>query len=194
MVDGTIDASDPEFVRLKAAKAKKQADQSTIQASLEVPTGRVYDEFKVKIQDTEHQLRFKRFTHGTADLLVGLSFYDKLITEPVVLTDEEMQRLLVVKKRMCLEAILDRDKWRPLLDIPKVLAMVYNVIAVVSGLSPETDKGLEDFFDSDRGYAYGLLWFHEMHMTPSQVANLPESDVKAVQIWAGKWADRVPRA
>ena len=194
MVDGTIDANDPEFVRLKAAKATRQAKHSAIQASLEIDADRIYDEFKFTIGDTEHRLRFRRFTHGTANLLVGLSFYDKLITEPVVLTDEEVGKLLVVKRQMCLAAILDRDEWTPLLNIPKVLAMVYNVIAMVSGLSPDTDKGMDELFTEDRGYAYGWFWFHEMHMTPSQVALLPETDVKAVQIWVSKWADRVGKS
>ena len=191
MVDGTIDASDPEFVRLRAVKAARQAKHSAIQASIEIDADHIYDEFKLKINDTEHQLRFRRFTHGTANLLVELSFYDKLITEPVVLTDEEMGKLLVVKRKMCLEAILDKDKWKPLLDNPKVLAMVYNVIALVSGLSTETDKGLDELFTEDRGYVYGWFWFHEMRMTPSQVARLPETDVKAVNVWVSKWADRV---
>ena len=189
MVDGPIDAADPEFVRLKSVKAKREAGQSALQASLEIDASRIYDEFTITVNGEPHALRFRRFTHGQGNMLVTLSFYDKLIRREA-LTDEELARLVKVKKQMVGLALVDCDA-KFFTSNDQIAIVVYNLIAAASGMTEEFDKSLYDFYGSDRGFGYGWFWFHEMHLLPSQVALLPETDVKAVNAWAGKWAERV---
>ena len=47
--------------------------------------------------------------------------------------------------------------------------------------------------ESKYGYLYGLLWFQTIGKTPSEIASLPESDVKTIQAWIIKAAERMPK-
>ena len=93
---------------------------------------------------------------------------------------------------MVYDALMDRPKWKKTLEEDEEFVnTLFNLIAYVSGVDEEFNRRLDDFASSDYGSAYGTIWFQMFGLTPSQVAALPESDVKTVQQWFSKESEKM---
>ena len=136
-------------------------------------------------------IRIRGWTHGEMTAFQRLPFYGKVLaneklTEPETLVLNTFQRFMV---NLVIE---DVTRWRDTLEkTPSLVDQLFSIALQLSGWDADFEKELEEFMSSDAGYVYGFVWFTLMRKTPSEVACLPETDVKAVNSWIIKWRDRV---
>lgn len=136
-------------------------------------------------------VKFHRWMREEASQLNSLPYAPKL-NNTQELSDEEKLHFLKFKAQMVILALTEPNKWIPVLeDNVQLIEQLFNFIAYVSGLDKVFNEDLEKFASSDYGQNYGSLWFLMMRKTPSEVAELPESDVRAVESWFAKYVEKV---
>ena len=136
---------------------------------------------------------FRKWKHGEVMNLHKLPFYHKIIMGEE-LTPEEKLQYRATKAEMVGMAVENRRLWEEMLTVhPDALEQTFGIISILSGLSPKFMEELEEFMNEDFGYNYGNLWFYLFHKTPSEIAELPETDVQTINMWLYKWSERVGR-
>ena len=157
-------------------------------ALVESPADFIYS-FNLKIGDKDYGfVRFKKWTHEQAGRVRLLPFYFKLASKKK-LTEEEEKSFTAFKIEMVSDCLVDRQRF----DLGDTLFVnyIYLMCAHVSGLDEDFTKSLEAFSNSDHGLNYGMLWFSMFGKTPSEVARLPESDVRVIYKWFEKYSEKV---
>lgn len=154
-------------------------------AQVEVDADKIYT-----VALPEGTVRFRRWNHEEASRLFYLPFIRKLLTKDP-LSEEEITQFSAFETEMVSEAILDAGKWASKLGDEKFVSTLYLIIATMSGMDEEFDTNLSKFMDSEFGFAYGWLWFQIFGKTPSEIAKLPETDVKTINRWIMNYAERM---
>lgn len=138
-------------------------------------------------------LNFRRWKHGEVTNMHKLPFYSKIAVGEE-LTPEESIKFKAAKAEMVSLVVDNKRLWDEVATShPGVLDEVFAVVSVLSGLSPKFIDELDDFMNEDFGYNYGMLWFYIFHKTPSEIAQLPETDVQTINMWLYKWSERLGR-
>ena len=138
-------------------------------------------------------LSFRRWRHGEVMNLHKLPFYSKVIMAQE-LTPQEKLQYVATKAEMVALATDNRRLWDEIVtDHPEVLDQTFDILSIFSGITPKFMQELEDFMNEDFGYNYGTLWFYIFHKTPSEIAQLPETDIQTVNMWLYKWSERLGR-
>jgi hypothetical protein len=147
-------------------------------------------------------IKFRRFTHQQANFFSGLPFAWKAVLNAQLpadapkhqFTDEELGQFRKFQLEAIKSALADKERWKDFLDDPtneQLVPALYEGMAVASGMSKEFDEQLEEFLTmSDYGVSYGLM-LSMFNKTPSEMALLPESDVKFLQRWALKYSQKL---
>ena len=136
-------------------------------------------------------LRFKRLTHGDIIQMNALPFYHKFLSHEK-LTDDENERLKMMELEMIRAVTLDKARWDEIVqENDQLIEPVFNVVLAISGIDEQFNQELDDFMNTEFGYNYGFIWFGIFGKLPSEVAKLPESDVKTVTSWVVKWSERM---
>ena len=187
MVDDTVD----EFAKLREAKSRREGDQARVQAFLERPADHV---FKVPGRIDDKVLEFRRWTHEQANLITGLPFYHKLHEKDAVknLSPPEKTQFLALAVEMVELALVQPERWKAWLADAANLEKVEAVWWYMNAISGPPEDTLREFFESDRGQAYGAFWFLRMGKLPSEIAKLPDSDIKAVNVFLSVFAEKHP--
>lgn len=187
-----------EFERLRGVKGKRHAELAKTQSILEQDPNKIHT-LTLTVGQTQHKLRFRIWTHAQANMLYGLPFIDKIIAntskekdKQVKLTPQEEPIWVAMQIEMVLIALVDREKWEPMLtENLKLLNVVWNVISSFSGWGMEFDDRLTEFFDDDWGMNYGYFWFVVQKRSPSEIGKLSDLEVKAMNLWVNKWASKL---
>lgn len=192
-------ATKPDSDVVDGEEARRKFLQATVfsKAKFLATVERPVDEIKTvpipKVFDgKEHGiLEFKKWTHQQASRFYNLPFIDKFEGK-VPLTEEEKQQYFEFQKSMILDTILDKGKWKELVEASKpFVIMLFDLIAGVSGVTKDFDDRLAEFADSDFGLAYGLMWFQTFGKMPSDIAVVSETDYKMVVAWFQRWMEKV---
>ena len=145
----------------------------------------------VEVDDTIEVYRFRRLTHEQASRIFTLPIFDKMIANEKM-TEQEERMMDAFQLEMVIEVAVDNKKWEAILQTrPVLIPVLYNIVSHFSGMTEEFQKGLADFVNEDFGFNYGYVWFQMFRLTPSQVAQLPETDVLLVQKWVEAWYKRL---
>lgn len=145
----------------------------------------------VDVDGTTEIFRFRRFTHEQATRITILPFFEKILSNSS-LSEEEQKQWEAFQVEMLVEITIDSKKWEDVISVkPHLVPILYSVVAHFSGLSDEFQSGLKDLMNSDFGFNYGYIWFNLFHLTPSQVSQLPETDVLMVHKWFETWFKRL---
>ena len=180
-----------EFGRLKDEFLKvSRYKHYPFLSRLEEPKDRVYILTIRSGDKVLGNVRYRKWTHGEVGHFLKLPFYQKIALGKEF-TEQEKIRFEALKAEMVNLAILDHGRWVEFSHDQKFIDTMFVAIQQVSGMDVGFSDGLADFFDTDMGFMYGYIWFHEMRKAPSEVAELSESDVNAVMTWYGKWFERV---
>lgn len=184
------DAKDGPDLRAILAE-ESQVKPARFIARMEEPADKIYS-VKIEYLGKDHGiLRFRRWSHEEASRILALPFAGKLLAKKE-LTAEEQNRLDAFHIEMVLDVIKDVSVWHKLIEENiELTANIYYLIQSISGADNQFDEQLDDFLKTDYAWLYGLTWFYIMRKTPSEVAKLPESDVKVIQAWVQTWLERV---
>jgi len=144
--------------------------------------------------------KFHRLRHGELTLLTRLPFFFKLLhtkdgkPDPLPLDSAEESAFRRMKEALLVRTSLEPDRWKSFaVEHPEHIDPAFYFVMSTSNMTLELGKKLNDYFATDEGHGYGQLWFGLMHMTPSQVAALPESDYQAVLAWWNRANERLKR-
>lgn len=136
-------------------------------------------------------IRLRKLRHGEAMLLHRLQFYHKII-QGKNLEPEEKAQYEALKAELVKMTISDKNQWEDHLSKhPELLTPVYNAVLAISGMTEGFAKDLEEFMNEEFGFGYGQIWFMLFGRTPSEIADLPETDVQAITMWIHKWSEKV---
>lgn len=146
-----------------------------------------------KHRGEDKKLHFRRWNHEEATRIYTLPFFGKLALNKE-LTDDEEKTWFAFKIEIIMEVIEEKTLFNELImENDQLVEAMYNTVAFFSGISNEFDTKINDFMESKYGYLYGLLWFQTIGKTPSEIASLPESDVKTIQAWIIKAVEKMPK-
>lgn len=184
------DAKDGPDLRTILAE-ESQVKPARFIARMEEPADKIYS-IKVEYLGKDHgTLKFRRWTHEEASRILQLPFATKLFSKKE-LTTEEQSRLDAFHLEMVLDVIQLKEQWyKTLQENIELTANIYYLIQNISGADNQFDEQLDSFLKTDYAWLYGLTWFYTFGKTPSEVAKLPESDVKVIQAWMQTWLERV---
>ena len=178
----------PEFDALRKEFLKEtRFKHYPFLARLEEPADRVYE-----VTYQGKKVRFRKWTHGEVGYFLKLPFYTKIATNQE-LDPKEQAQFDALKTNMVSNILIDRPIWEEFLTDPRFVDFMFYGAQYVSGMDKAFNDGLKDFMASDLGFTYGAIWFFHMKKTPSEVANLPESDISAVTSWFQNWVERAKR-
>lgn len=191
-------AGDPE-PKVDFAKLRERFTEQTLiepqqfLAHIESDSNHVYVH-PLKIGEKDYGIiRFRRWSHEETNRFQYLPYLPKLLSGEA-LTPAEETEYLTFQAEMVVDALIDKTRWFHLLsEDEEFVRSVFNLISYVSGVHSEFDREMDDFVDSNLGYAYGLVWFQMMRRTPSEIAKLPETDVKTVNAWIIRWMERMQK-
>jgi hypothetical protein len=189
-LDDAKDGPDVETLRSILAE-ESQVKPAQFIARMEQPAEKLYS-VQVEYLGKDHGvLQFRRWSHEEASRILTLPFAGKLLSKKELST-EEQSRLDAFHLEMVLDVIKDMSRWhRTLEQNIELTANIYYLIQSISGADNQFDEQLDDFLKSNYAWLYGLTWFYTFGKTPSEVAKLPESDVKVIQGWMQTWLERV---
>ncbi len=131
---------------------------------------------------------FRKLVHAEVTMITGLPYFHKLISQKP-LDDKEAQEWKGTQKTMTAALCAEPNSW--LQFVEKSPAWVEQVFASLMKESTIDVLALDEFFDSDYGWNYGLLWFGMMTRTPSEVGAMSERDYQAVSSWFRKNRERM---
>ena len=188
---------DPEpvsFDELYQVKRERRTEKLLVQAALEEPVEKIYS-FKVG----ERILRYHRWTHDQANILSELPFSWKFNLHEddpnTKLTPDEELKFRAIKLELIRKAILDKDNWAEFLngydDHPREIEMIYLKIMFDSMNTKFFTEKLKEFMQTDEGYRYGYFWFIHLGKLPHEIGDMPDSSVKAANMWLALWGHKV---
>ena len=147
----------------------------------------------IKHNGKDKKLTFRRWNHEEATRIRTMPIYSKLVKNETLDEDEEKQ-WFIFKIDIVSEVIDEKSLYDDLVkEDNQYVDSMFNIVAFFSGVNDDFDKKLKDFMESDYGYLYGYLWLQIQGKTPSDVAKLPEMDVKFARAWLSKALEKMPK-
>jgi hypothetical protein len=180
---------DPEFAELRKTYRERKSESILVKAALEEPADKIYT-----ILIKNRPLRFHRWTHEQANRLSELPFSHKLGSDTEELTEQEMPTFRAIQLELIRRAIIDKENWDDFLNDPeneREIEMIYLQIMLASMNTRFFTKKLIEFLSTDEGYRYGYFWFVIQKRLPHEIGSMPDSSVKAANIWLAKYGSKM---
>lgn len=133
---------------------------------------------------------FRKLSHAEVTTMTGLPYFHKLVSQQP-LDEKEQKAWLDTQRTMTAALCMEPNRW--LAFVEKSSQWVGVVFGSLMKESTADVLALDEFFDSDYGWNYGLLWFGMMGRLPSEVGASSERDYQAVSSWFRKNRERMSK-
>lgn len=186
MGDGAV-ADDVKFdeLRKQFLQEKLYRFQPTVNAIEDANWGK-----PITITIADRKWTFRKLAHAEVTMITGQPYFHKLVGQ-LPLDEKETDEWKKTQRSMTAALCTEPNRWLEFVEkSPDWVGVIFGSLMKESTADV---LALDEFFDSDYGWNYGLLWFGMMGRLPSEVGASSERDYQAVSSWFRKNRERMAK-